>query len=75
MRNEIYLGGKSLALLRKIVPDHDILAVGLDPPNLDVCLTKEHQLHLSSQSTIYNEKVKAMVKHKIFTRYNHVLVI
>lgn len=68
LSEKIYLGGKSLALLRRIIPDHDILMVASTIPTIDICLTEDQQLHLNSQSTVYIERVKAMVKHKIYTR-------
>lgn len=69
LSDSIYLGGKSLSLLRKIVPDHDIFTDRTDPPTLDICLTEDQRLNMTYQSNMYIERVKAMIKHKLFTRY------
>ena len=68
LSDKMYLGGKSLSLLRKIVPDHDIFTNKTEPPSLDICLTEEQRLHMTQQTSIYIEPVKAMINHKLFTR-------
>jgi len=64
----MFVGGKSLALLRRIAPDHEILMVKCEAPRLDICLTEDQQLDLGSQSTVYIETVNAVINHKVYTR-------
>lgn len=68
MSEKIYLGGKSLALLRKVVADHSILTGRGEPPSLDVCLTETQLQHSASESSTYIERVREMVQHRLYTR-------
>ena len=63
-----YLSGKSLAMLRRIAPDHTLFVTSNKPPRLRICLYEHERQEMMSECAAYIGRAREMIKHKLHTR-------